>query len=340
MKPVGIILDAEKISDIALLARSAEEAGFDSVWATELYRTSFQQLAAAAHATSRIRLGTAVALAFVRSPLVTSLTALDLDEISNGRLILGLGTGARRTNELWHGIAHGRPVTRIRECIEAVRLITGGAHIGEPVEYKGEYYNISMKGYRRPFKPVRDKIPIYLAGVGSRMCRAAGETADGYLGHVVCSLRYLKEIVVPSLRDGLAMSGRDTGRFETASIITCAVSGDRKRAMHAARATIAFYATVRTYEAPFRLHGFEKETGMIRDAFFKGDVESMIKCVTDDMVDAFAVVGNAEECRRKIEGYRELIDLPVLSAPHYYMDFDEVGEYQRAIFDAFGGQRP
>ena len=121
MKPVGIILDAEKISDIVRLAREAEDSGFDSVWATELYRTSFQQLSAAAGATSKIKLGSAVALAFVRSPLVTSLTALDVDEISRGRLILGLGTGAMRTNELWHGITHGKPVTRIKECIEVIR---------------------------------------------------------------------------------------------------------------------------------------------------------------------------------------------------------------------------
>jgi probable F420-dependent oxidoreductase len=335
MKPVGIILDGETISDIALLARSAEEAGFDSAWATELYRTSFQQLAAAAQATSVIKLGTAVALAFVRSPLVTSLTALDLDEISNGRLILGLGTGAKRTNEMWHGIPHGKPVTRIREYIEAVRLITGGVHTGEPVEYNGEYYKINTRGYRRPFKPVRDRIPIYLAGVGSLMCRAAGETADGYLGHVVCSLGYLREVVARNLKAGLAKSGRNPGEFKTASIITCAISNDRKRAMHAARATIAFYATVRTYEPPFRLHGFENETRMIRDAFLNGDTASMIKYVTDDMVGTFAVVGDAGECRKKIDEYRELIDLPVLSAPHYYIDFEEVSEYQRSILEVF-----
>jgi probable F420-dependent oxidoreductase len=336
MKPVGIILDGETISDIALLARSAEEAGFDSAWATELYRTSFQQLAAAAQATSVIKLGTAVALAFVRSPLVTSLTALDLDEISNGRLILGLGTGAKRTNEMWHGIPHGKPVTRIREYIEAVRLLTGGVHTGEPVEYNGEYYKINTRGYRRPFKPVRDRIPIYLAGVGSLMCRAAGETADGYLGHVVCSLGYLREVVAGNLKAGLAKSGRNPGELKTASIITCAISNDRKRAMHAARATIAFYATVRTYEPPFRLHGFENETRMIRDAFLNGDTASMIKYVTDDMIGTFAVVGDAGECRKKIDEYRELIDLPVLSAPHYYLDFEEVSEYQRSILEVFG----
>lgn len=336
MKPLGIILDAEKISDIVLLARQAEDAGFDSVWATELYRTSFQQLSAAAGATSKIKLGSAVALAFVRSPLVTSLTALDVDEISCGRLILGLGTGAMRTNELWHGITHGKPVTRIKECIEVIRLMIGNLHSETPVEYQGEYYKISTRGYRRPFMPVREEIPIYLAGVGSRMCQAAGESADGYLGHVVCSLRYLREVVIKSLKAGLAKSRRNPGEFGTASIITCAISDDKKRAMHAARATIAFYATVRTYEPPFRLHGFENETKMIRDAFFKGDVGSMIKYVTDDMVDTFAVVGNAQQCRRKIDEYREYIDLPVLSAPHYYIDFEEVGEYQRAILEVFG----
>jgi probable F420-dependent oxidoreductase len=336
MKPVGIILDAERISDIALLAKRAEEAGFDSVWATELYRTSFQQLAAAALSTSRIKLGTAVALAFVRSPLVTSLTALDLDEISNGRLILGLGTGALRTNEMWHGIAHGKPVTRIRECIETIRLLVGKVHSGAPVEFHGEYYKINTRGYKRPFKPVREEIPIYLAGVGSRMCRTAGEIADGYLGHVVCSPRYLREVVVRNLKIGLEKSLRNPDVFRTASIITCAISDDRKRAMRAARATIAFYATVRTYEPPFKLHGFENETKRIRDAFFKGDVKSMIEYVTDDMVGTFAVVGSAEECRKKVNEYRESVDLPVLSAPHYYLDFEEVGEYQSAILDVFG----
>ena len=336
MKPVGLILDAGKIPDIAALARKAEDAGFDSVWATELYRTSFQQLAAAAQATSRIRLGTAVALAFVRSPLITSLTALDLDEISNGRLILGLGTGAKRTNEMWHGITHGKPVTRMKEFIDVLRLLTGGLHGAKPVEYKGEYYDINTRGYRRPFEPVRDRIPVYLAGVGGRMCRAAGETADGYLGHVVCSLGYLKEVVTKEIEAGLQASGRKRCDFEAASIITCAVSNDKRRAMHAARATIAFYATVRTYEPPFRLHGFEKETARIREAFLKGDVDSMIKNVTDDMVGTFAVVGDAAECRKKIDEYGELIDLPVLSAPHYYIDFEEVSEYQMSLLEAFG----
>lgn len=335
MKPVGLILDGDRISDIVSLAKGAEDAGFDSVWATELYRTSFQQLAAIASETRSIKLGTAVALAFVRSPLITSLTALDLDEVSQGRLILGLGSGAKRTNELWHGLSHGKPVTRMKECVRLVRLITSASHLGEPISFEGEYYNINTRGYHRAFSPERDSIPIFLAGVGAKMTRAAGEVADGYIGHVVCSLRYIKEVVSKSLGQGIENTGIDPNHFTRASIVTCAVSNDKKRAMQAARATIAFYSTVRTYEPPFKLHGFESETAKIREAFFNRDVKTMIENVTDDMVDTFAIVGSAEECRKRVMEYMDYVDLPILSAPHYYLDFEEVREYQKAILDTF-----
>jgi probable F420-dependent oxidoreductase len=335
MKPVGLILDGDRLPDIVCLAKEAESAGFDSVWATELYRTSFQQLAAVAAETRNIKLGTAVALAFVRSPLITSLTALDLDEVSRGRLILGLGSGAKRTNELWHGLAHGKPVTRIKECIEVIRRVISASHLEDPISFEGEYYDINTRGYHRAFKPERDNVPIYLAGVGAAMTQAAGEVADGYIGHVVCSLRYLREVVTKSLDRGLNSSYKDRNNFTTASIITCAVSKDIKRAKEAARATIAFYSTVRTYGPPFKLHGFEKETVKIREAFFNRDVKGMIKNVSDDMVDTFAIVGAPGECRKRVKEYMEVLDLPILSAPHYYLDFEEVREYQKAILDTF-----
>ncbi len=335
VKPVGIILDGNHITDLVSLSKRAEEAKFDSVWATELYRTTFQQLSAVANSTQNIKLGTAVALAFVRSPLITALTALDVDEVSNGRLILGLGTGAKRTNEMWHGIDHGKPVTRIKECIELVRLFSSGVHTGDPISYEGEYYKISTKGYHRAFKPARDSMPIYLAGVGANMVRASAEVADGYLGHVVCSLRYIKEVVSKSIASGLKDSNRTKGDFRSCSILTCAISDDKKQALEAARATIAFYATVRTYEPPFKLHGFTEETQKVRDAFFKRDIKEMIASVTDDMVNTFAIVGTPSECRKRVDEYREYIDLPILSAPHYYLDFEEVKHYQDAILDTF-----
>jgi probable F420-dependent oxidoreductase len=336
MRRVGIILDAENISDIANLSRNAEAAGFDSVWTTELYRTSFQQLSVAALSTNNIRLGTAVTLAFTRSPLITSLSALDLDELSKGRLILGLGSGAKRTNENFHGLAYGRPVARIKECIELIRLITGITNKNDPIKFEGEYYDVNLSGYHRPFKSYRESIPIFLAGVGSNMVRAAAEVADGYLGHVVCSLRYIKEIVSKSLKEGFQRSGRESRRFQKASIITCAISEKKSDAKEAAKRTIAFYATVRTYQPPFLLHGFEKETQKIREAYFSGNIDSMFRSVTDEMVEVFAVVGNTDEVLKKIDAYKHYIDLPILSAPHYFLDFNEVRQFQNNILDAFG----
>src|SRR3972149_6074809 len=293
MERTGLILDAESISELVELGKGAEDAKFDSVWATELYRTSFQQLSAVAQATQTIKLGTAVALAFVRSP-------------------------------------------RIKECIEVIRLIMNKSHLDDPVSFNGDYYNINTRGYHRPFKPLRSNIPIYLAAVGKYMAQAAGEVADGYLGHVVCSLRYIKDVVNPNIKSGLERSRRSRKDFDLASIITCAVSNNESEAKQAARATIAFYATVRTYEPPFKMHGFEKEAQKIREAFFKRDIKSMIENVTDDMVETFAIVGDADECLKRINEYREYIDLPILSAPHYFLDFDEVKEYQRAILETFG----
>jgi alkanesulfonate monooxygenase SsuD/methylene tetrahydromethanopterin reductase-like flavin-dependent oxidoreductase (luciferase family) len=125
MHDTGLILDAETLNDLKTLSINAENAGFHSVWSTELYRTSFQQISTVAQSTCKINLGTAISLVFTRSPLITALTALDLDEQTNGRFISGLRTGAKYINEEFHGIHYGKPVKRIKEYVKIVRhLIT------------------------------------------------------------------------------------------------------------------------------------------------------------------------------------------------------------------------
>jgi len=335
MKNIGLLLDGNSIKDIQNLAKDAENANFHSVWTTELYRTSFQQIASASQVTKKIKLGTSVALAFVRSPLITALTSLDIDEASGGRLILGLGSGAKRTNENYHGVNFGKPVKKISECIDIIRNIISTSHLENPLEYDGEFYKINTKGYYRAFKPYRENIPIFLAGIGKNMAQAAGSIADGYIGHVVCSYKYMKDILINKIREGVRNSGRNHDDFTISSIICCSISNNKRDAIEAAKKTIAFYATVRTYEPPFKLHGFEKQTLKIRDAYFKRDFESMHSLVTDDMVDAFAVCGNADECRKKIKMFDDYLDLPILSAPHYFMDFEEVKCFQKSILETF-----
>ena len=320
------------------ISKFAESAGFHSVWATELYRTAFQQLAAIAPNTSTIRIGTSVALAFVRSPLITAISAMDLDELSNGRLILGLGSGAQRTNEMWHGQPHAKPVARIKECIDIVRRVISHSHSGDDVIYEGVHYNINIRGFRRPFEPVRTKVPIFLAAVGKNMACASAEVADGYIGHIVCSKKYIEQTVMPALRCGLSKSGRERSDFCVSSIFTCAIGNrsDLPATRRAAKATVAFYATVKTYWKPFVLHGFLSQAEKIRECYFKGDVEGMVRNVSDDMLEAFAIVGTTDQCRKKIDNYRNLLDLPILSAPHYYLEPEEVTMYQKRIIEAFG----
>src|SRR2546425_9977849 len=137
-------------ASLARMAAQAEAAGFETLWTSEMFHDPFLPLAAAASSTSRIGLGTSIALAFVRSPWVTALSALDLDVLSSGRFILGLGTGLKRLNERWHGVAYGKPTPHIRECVQVIRMITERAHTGEPIRFSGQYYDVDIQGWRRP----------------------------------------------------------------------------------------------------------------------------------------------------------------------------------------------
>ena len=158
-------------------------------------------------ATSRIELGTSIALAFVRSPWVTALAALDLDAMSGGRFTLGLGTGLKRFNERWHGVAYGKPTPHIREVVQIIRLISENAHRGEPIRFRGQFYDLDIQGWQRPAAPVRERFPIYLAGVREGMIRTAAQVADGLLGHPIYSLRWVRDVVLPSL--AVACTRRD-----------------------------------------------------------------------------------------------------------------------------------
>ena len=336
MQKVGLILDANSFQNLKKLAIKAEKANLHSIWATELYRTSFQQLSVAASVTEKINIGSAVSLAFTRSPLITSLTSLDIDEISNGRLILGLGTGAKRTNENFHSVEYEKPITKIKECVTLLRELISKSHSDEEIIFDGKYYNLNTKGYKRPFKPIRTNIPIYLAGIGKDMIRLSAEISDGYIGHVVCSYDYIKEVVIPSINIGL--DKRQNNYFTISSIITCAISDDVEQARMDVKGTIAFYALVKTYRPPFELHGFLDHANKIRECYFNKDVEGMKNNVTEEMVDTFAIVGTREECIEKVDNYRKYIDLPILSAPHYFIDFNEVMKYQDNIINTFGNK--
>jgi probable F420-dependent oxidoreductase len=336
MTALSLALPTSEPPDVAGWAQRAEAAGFEAVWASEMTGNPFIALAAVAGQTSRIQLGTSIALAFVRSPWVTALSALDLDALSGGRFVLGLGTGLKRLSERWHGVAYGKPAPHVKECIDVIRLIMDRAHRGEAIRYAGQYYDIDIQGWSRPLAPVRPRIPIYLAALREGMVRTAGEVADGLLGHPVCSPQWTREVVLPALALGLQRSGRQRQDFHFCAAALCAIGRDVREARRAAAASIAHYATVTAFEPVFLSHGFEVLLQAIHEAFLRGDTEAMVDAVSDEMLDAFAVAGTPDHARKKVAIYGELADSLALSWPEHFLPRDQVETYRDAILDVFG----
>ena len=337
--PLSIPVDAQLLGDdareLASFARAAEDAGLARLWAPELYRSATIPLAVAAAATERIELGTGIALAFTRSPMVLALEALDLDELSGGRLTLGLGAGVRRLNSDWHAGPYDPPLTRMREMIAAVRELTGALVAGRDARSPGTLYDIDVRGLRRSGAAPRARIPVWLAAVLPGMTRLAGEIADGFLDHPVTSVEWLRDRLVPALRRGAERGDRDLP--ELAGALICAVDdADPESARGAAARTVGFYAMVRTYEEMFAEHGFAARLPGIRAAFLAGDGDRLAEAVGPEMTATFAAAGTADEVRGRARAYEGLADRLWATPPHHLRDADGVRRSQRGILEAFG----
>lgn len=317
--------------ELAEAARIAEEAGFASVWATEFYdRSATIALAAMAEATSTIELGSAIAYAFGRTPLVLAAEARDLDELSDGRVTIGLGTGTRKMQQDWHGLDGEHPASRMEELVPLLRQLWR-LHEG-PVKHDGRFYRLHVQPTAPPREPVRPDQPIYMAGVNARMIEAAGAVADGLVGHPLFTPQYVSEVVRPALSRGAERAGRDAPP-PIAGYVTTSVGHDREAARRDAAAIIAFNSTVKTYRATHRAGGFEGEGEAIRAAWKQGDFEGMADAVSDEMIDTIALAGTPEEVRdRYAERWAGVYERTLLWPPAY-----RGGPAVLAAIEAFSG---
>ncbi len=293
---ISLVTSTGGPAELADTARRCEEAGFASVWATEFYdRSATVALAAMAQATSTIELGSAIAYAFGRSPLVLAAEARDLDELSEGRLTLGLGTGTRRMQQEWHGLDGEHPASRMEELVPLLRELWRLHE--QPIDHEGRFYRLRVQPTAPPREPFRPDTPIYMAGVNPRMVEAAGAVADGLVGHPLFTPEYVAEVVRPALARGAERGGREAPPI--AGYITCSVAEDRDAARQAAAAVIAFNSTVKTYRATHEVSGFEREADAVREAWSRGDGAAMVGAVTDEMIDAIALAGTPDEVRER-----------------------------------------
>lgn len=333
--PLDVELVGVDAADIARLARRAEDAGFARIWAPELYRSATIPLAMAAGATERIELATGIALAFTRSPFVLALEALDLDELSGGRMVIGLGAGVRRLNERWHAVsAYDPPVTRMREHVAAVREIISALSAGRDARSRGTLVDIHVAGYRRQVPTTREAIPVWLAAVMPGMARLAGRIADGFLDHPITTPEWLTEKLLPAIDAGAEAAERPRPPI-AAGLIVAASDADPDAARTAAACTVGFYATVKTYEPLFQHHGFDARLSPIRRAFMEGGDRELADAVGPDMLDTFAAAGTAGEVRARAERYRGRVDRLWLTPPHHLQSPAATTAWQEALLDAF-----
>jgi len=330
---LSVDLWAEDLGELAGLARQAEASGFSGLWTSELERSAFVPAAVLALSTKRARVGSAIALAFVRSALSLSLEALDVDELSRGRFVLGLGSGVRRLNESWHNQPLDHPVGRLRERVELLRRIMAAAGDKAPVAFEGRFEHVEIRGWHRATQRGQARLPIYLAGVGPQMVTLAGEVGDGWIGHELGSARYLAEVIRPALAAGLERSGRSFESFDVVASACCVVDEDATRALRDAAALVAFYATVKTYRAFFAFHGFEREAEEIGRRFRAGDEVGMVAACPDEMAAAVTVVGTPDDVERQLMAFSTVANEVKLRVPAHFLDPPRIRARQAALLD-------
>jgi probable F420-dependent oxidoreductase len=314
---VGIALGGSP-RDVAVLASRAEAAGLESVWLAELDRSAFVQAAAAISATSRIGVGTAIALAFPRSPTLTAMTAWDLDELSGDRFTLGLGPQVKRVMEARYSVRVEKPALQMREYVQAVRTVWA-ANRGEAVVHEGEAYRITMPTFHGPARPERRDTPILLAAVGPVLSRVCGEVADGLLGHPLASPCYLKEAVAPAIAAGLERAHRPTGACPISAMPMLSIGDDEDAARRAARLQIAFYATTPSYKPILALHDRAALPRDLRRAFVNRDSDRMATLIDDDLLDAIAIAGRPDEAADRLRAWDGIAERVILGVPWYGM---------------------
>jgi F420-dependent oxidoreductase-like protein len=315
MSRIGIALGTvhdRPFSEVAAFARTAEESGYEAMFVPEAWgRDAFVTLGALARVTERISLGTGIVNVYSRTPALLAMAAVTLDELSGGRAILGLGTSGQRVVEGWHGVPMNRPLLRLRETTEAVRAIVGGSRRG----YNGKTIAVAP-GFAVTLARRRDRIPIYHASLTPRAIKQSAEIADGWLPYFTSPETLRADVGV--IEESLRAVGRERTSFTVAPLLPVVVTDDGASARVLVRRHLAFYigGMGRFYREAVARHGFASTAEEVRRLWEARDRDAAAKAVTDELLDAFAIVGDAARCRARLDDYRAAgADLPVLALP-------------------------
>jgi probable F420-dependent oxidoreductase len=310
-------------SDLEHTAESAKEAesnGYDGVWTAETSHDPFFPLLLAAEHTSKVELGTGIAVAFARNPMTLANIGYDLQTYSQGRFRLGLGSQIKPHIEKRFSMPWSHPAARMRELVLAMRAIWDTWNHGTPLQFRGEFYRHTL------MTPMFDPGPnpygdpgILLAGVGELMTEVAGEVADGMILHAFTTERYLCEVTLPALERGFAKSGRTRADFEISGplfVVTGTTEEEMAKAASATKQQIAFYGSTPAYQKVLDLHGWGDLHHDLNRLSKQGEWVQMGELIDDEILGTFAVVAEPEQVATAMKArYGDLVDRILFTAP-------------------------
>ena len=293
------------------IVQEAERLGYDSVWTAEAYGSDAATILGwIAGQTSRIRIGSAIFQMPGRSPAMTAMTAATLDQLSDGRMILGIGSSGPQVAEGWHGQRFAKQIQRTREYVSVVRM----ALSRERVEFHGDTLELPLpdgpgKALKLTIAPVQDRIPIYLAAIGPNNTRLAGEVADGWIP-TLFSPEHVAEFR-PLLEEGAARAGRVLNGFDIAPTVNVFVTDDAAAARDAMRPFLALYVggmgsrKQNFYNQLVQRYGFEDAAQEVQDLYLEGKREEAMAALPDELIDLVSLCGPADRVRERLAVYRD-----------------------------------
>ncbi len=305
-------------------AKELEAAGYSGAWTAETSHDPFLPLAFGAEHTTELELGTSIAVAFGRNPMLLANLAWDLQSYSKGRFILGLGSQIKPHITKRFSMPWSHPAPRMREMVQAIRAIWDTWLTGAPLEFRGEFYTHTlMTPFFTPDAADLDGfgVPkIFLAGVGGLMTEVAGETCDGFLCHGFTTERYLREVTIPALERGREKAGTTMDGFQIVGpsfVVTGGNDEEMDKAAAGTRQQIAFYGSTPAYRPVLELHGWGALQDELNALSKQGEWVQMGKLIDDEILNTFAVVGAPEEIAPELQRrYGDVVDRISFYAPY------------------------
>ena len=320
---------------IAEQAKRAEANGYDGVWSAETGHDPFLPIAIGAASTEKLEFGTGIAVAFARNPMTLAVLANDLQQLSKGRFILGLGSQIKPHITKRFSMPWSHPAPRMRELIMAMRAIWTSWETDEKLDFRGEFYTHTlMTPFFNPGKNPYGNPKILLAAVGELMTEVAGEAGDGLLVHGFTTERYLREVSLPALERGAAMAGKSRADLTVSYpgfVVTGETEADVAAASAAVRQQIAFYGSTPAYRPVLDLHGWGDLHPELNTLSKRGEWVKMGELIDDEVLDAFAVVCPIDQVAGQVKArFGNVVDRFSFYAP-YKMDPDQ----WKAVLEGF-----